>query len=107
MKRYLLMATAFAVILASSLAAQGGRQGGGITRGANQPRQNPWSAKAPWGQTERSAPMELQKKEPFKVFDNVYYTGLQTVASYLVDCGTANGPSDPAGHDRITTARLI
>jgi metallo-beta-lactamase class B len=84
MKRYLLLATAFAVIMASSPAAQGGRQGGGITRGANQPRQNPWSAKAPWGQTERSAPMELQKKEPFKVFDNVYYTGLQTVASYLV-----------------------
>jgi len=84
MKRYLQLATGVAVIMTSTLAAQGGRQGGGITRGANQPNQNRWSAKAPWAQTERSAPMELQKKEPFKIFDNVYYTGLQTVASYLV-----------------------
>lgn len=84
MKRYLLPATAFAVIAAATLLAQGGRQGGGITRGANQPNQNRWSAKAPWGATERSAPRDAQQKEPFRLFDNVYYVGLQTVSSYLV-----------------------
>ena len=56
----------------------------GVVRGADQPNQNRWNAKSPWGQTERSAPIEAQRKDPFKVFDNVYYVGFQTVSSYLV-----------------------
>ena len=43
-----------------------------------------WNAKAaPWGPL-RNAPANAQQKTPFKVFDNVYYVGLQTVAAYLV-----------------------
>src|SRR5688572_12813 len=55
-----------------------------ITRGADQPNQNKWNAKGPWGKTERSAPIEGQRKKPFKLFDNVWYVGFQTVSVYLV-----------------------
>ena len=55
-----------------------------ITRGADQPNQNKWNAKGPWGKTERSAPIEGQQKKPFKLFDNVWYVGFQTVSAYLV-----------------------
>jgi metallo-beta-lactamase class B len=55
-----------------------------ITRGANQPNQNKWSAKAPWGETERSAPIEAQRKAPVRLFENLYYVGLQTVSQYLI-----------------------
>jgi metallo-beta-lactamase class B len=79
MKRRLFLTVTWAVIGSSLLIAQGR-----ITRGADQPNQNKWSAQAPWGKTERSAPMELQRKEPFKLFDNVYYVGLQTVSAFLV-----------------------
>jgi metallo-beta-lactamase class B len=94
MKRNLLVLSAIALLLAASLAAQGGGARGqrptGIVRGADQPDQNKWNAKGPWGKTERSAPIEAQQKEPFKVFDNVYYVGFQTVSSYLVT--TSDGP---------------
>lgn len=55
-----------------------------ITRGADQPNQNKWNARGPWGKTERSAPIEAQRKKPFKLFDNVWYVGFQTVSAYLV-----------------------
>src|SRR5437868_1698712 len=43
-----------------------------------------WNAKAaPWGAL-KNAPMTAQEKSPFKIFDNVYYVGLQTVAAYLI-----------------------
>lgn len=75
----------FATLAALALAVRvTGAQGGGIVRGAAQQNQNKWNAKGPWGKTERSAPLEAQKKEPFKVFDNVHYVGFQTVSSYLV-----------------------
>src|SRR5581483_7594384 len=61
-----------------------------ILRGAEQPNQNKWNAKSPWGKTERSAPLSLIKKDPFKVFDNVWYVGFQTVSTYLVS--TSAGP---------------
>ena len=81
-----LMGLLAALLACSSVSAQ---RGGpvdppGVTRGAAQPNQNKWNAKGPWGKTERSAPMEAQKKAPFKLFDNVYYVGLQTVSAYLV-----------------------
>ena len=62
----------------------------GIQRGAAQANQNKWNAKRPWGKTERSGPLEAQRKDPFKLFDNVYYVGLQTVSAYLVT--TSEGP---------------
>ena len=78
MKRLLLLAGILAGVLATSPAAAQ------ITRGADQPNQNKWNAKGPWGKTERSAPIEAQRKKPFKVFDNVWYVGFQTVSVYLV-----------------------
>lgn len=73
--------------LTVATAAQGGRgaRPEGIIRGADQPNQNPWNAKGPWGKTERSAPISAQKKAPFKIFDNVHYIGLQTVSVFLVN----------------------
>ena len=82
MKRVLLSAAVVLMAVATVLAQ--GPSGGRITRGANQPNQNTWNAKGPWGQTERSAPLEAQRKAPFKIFDNVYYVGLQTVSAFLV-----------------------
>jgi metallo-beta-lactamase class B len=47
-----------------------------------------WNAKAPWGPLQtvgpRSGPPTSQTRKPFKIFDNVYYVGLQSVSSYLV-----------------------
>jgi metallo-beta-lactamase class B len=66
-------------VLAASPAA------GQIVRGADQANQNKWNAKSPWGKTERSAPVAAQQKKPFKLFDNVWYVGFQTVSVYLVE----------------------
>jgi metallo-beta-lactamase class B len=85
MKRCGLIATIVALLLTASAWAQEGNDAGtAIARGAAQANQNKWNAKSPWGKTERSGPIELQKKAPFKIFDNVYYVGLQTVSAYLV-----------------------
>ena len=47
-----------------------------------------WNSRAPWGPLQtvgpRSGPPISQVREPFKIFDNVYYVGLQSVSSYLV-----------------------
>jgi metallo-beta-lactamase class B len=43
-----------------------------------------WDLKAPWGKTRRGPPVSEQKIDPFKVFDNVYYVGTQSVSSFLV-----------------------
>lgn len=82
-----LLPLAAAWLLGVTLCAQGpgsAPPGGGVVRGADQLNQNPWNAKAPWGKTERSAPLDAQQKAPFKVFDNIYYVGFQTVSSYLI-----------------------
>jgi metallo-beta-lactamase class B len=78
MKRLSLFIGATGLIVSSAIV------GAQVTRGAAQPNQNKWSAKAPWGQTERSATIDAQRKDPFKVFDNVYYIGFQAVSSYMV-----------------------
>ena len=44
-----------------------------------------WNRRAPWAQTRQDATRE--SKAPFKIYDNVYYVGLQTVCSYLIDTG--------------------
>lgn len=78
MTRSWLLAGAIVGVLTASPAA------GQVVRGADQPNQNKWNAKGPWGKTERSAPIAAQQKRPFKVFDNVWYVGFQTVSVYLV-----------------------
>jgi metallo-beta-lactamase class B len=84
MKRMLLLIGLLTSLLAAAPATAQ------ITRGADQPNQNKWNAKGPWGKTERSAPIEAQRKRPFKLFDNVWYVGFQTVSAYLVS--TSAGP---------------
>jgi glyoxylase-like metal-dependent hydrolase (beta-lactamase superfamily II) len=69
-----------AVIAVAGLALQGDAQG----------QQIDWNARAPWGPQDHNEPVELQKHEPYKIFDNVWYVGIQTAAVYLL-------PS-PAGH---------
>lgn len=78
---------AVVLLLAAAVAGaqEGNDTGTGIRRGAAQANQNKWNAKSPWAKTERSGPIELQKKAPFRVFDNVHYVGFQTVSSYLVN----------------------
>jgi metallo-beta-lactamase class B len=96
MTRIFILSTALlSFIVAGTLGAQERGRGGrgaaqGITRGADQPNQNKWNAKGPWGKTERSGPLEAQRKDPFKLFDNVHYVGLQTVSAFLVT--TSAGP---------------
>src|SRR6188508_3491916 len=34
--------------------------------------------------TNRSAPMDQQRKDPVKLFDNVYSVGVQTVCAFLI-----------------------
>jgi metallo-beta-lactamase class B len=43
-----------------------------------------WDMKAPWGKTRRAPPVTEQKIDPFKLFDNVYYVGTQSVSSFVV-----------------------
>ena len=44
-----------------------------------------WNLRAPWAGTRQDATRD--NKTPFKIFDNVYYVGLQTVCAYLIDTG--------------------
>ena len=55
----------------------------GVQRGGR----TDWNLKAPWGGTRQDATRD--PRPPFKIFDNVYYVGLQTVCAYLVT--TSNG----------------
>ena len=73
MKKYVLLAIALAVVASSSLRAQG----------AAQPARIDWNGRAPWG-VQPNLPFDQQRKDPFKVFDNVWYVGIQTSSPYLV-----------------------
>jgi metallo-beta-lactamase class B len=68
MKR--LLVGALAVVMAIGLVRAQGNQN--------------WNQKAPWGPNERQGNPLDNTREPFKIFDNVYYVGLHTVASYLI-----------------------
>lgn len=72
MRRYSLLAIALA-LTGASLWAQG----------AAPPARIDWNGRAPWG-VQPNLPFDQQKKEPFKIFDNVWYVGIQTAAPYLV-----------------------
>ena len=86
MKRYWLLTTAIAVLFTASSAgaqaqARGGQRGAQAEAGGGN---REWNLKAPWGATRRDAPINAQAKDPFKLFDNVYSVGFQTVSAYLV-----------------------
>lgn len=77
-----------ALVLTASLVDGQARQGGG---GAAQAPQTNWNQKMPWGPLEvavrlrwQGLPLTAQKTEPFKVFDNIYYVGIQVVGAYLI-----------------------
>jgi metallo-beta-lactamase class B len=42
-----------------------------------------WNAKAPWGE-QPNLPFDQQRKAPFKIFDNLWYVGIQTSSPYLL-----------------------
>lgn len=44
----------------------------------------PWEALRAAMLARFPGPPTAQRTEPFKLFDNVYYVGLETVASYLI-----------------------
>src|SRR5688500_16298897 len=87
MKRHGFLVGVMALVLTASLVHGQGREGGG---GAQAPQVN-WNQKMPWGPLEVAVrlrwaglPLTAQKVEPFKVFDNIYYVGIQVVGSYLI-----------------------
>ncbi len=46
-----------------------------------------WNARTPWNDLRPNIPRgdwEAQKKEPFRIFDNVYYVGLQQYSAFLI-----------------------
>ena len=72
-----------ALLLAASLAA--GQGGGGQAPHIN------WNQRMPWGPLEAAVrlrwngyPLTAQRTEPFKVFDNVSYVGIQVVGAYVI-----------------------
>ena len=90
MKRVLL-ATTIGILLAFALVHAQGRQGRGGDGEGQAPQIN-WNQRMPWGPLEAAVrlkwaglPLTAQKTEPFKVFDNIYYVGIQVVGSYLVN----------------------
>ena len=70
LKRYALIAVAVVFLTPVSLVLA--QRGGGTN----------WNLKAPWGATRQDA--TRNSVSPYKIFDNVYYVGLETVCSYLV-----------------------
>jgi len=42
-----------------------------------------WNAKAPWGE-QPNLPFDQQRKAPFKIFDNLWYVGIQTSSPFLL-----------------------
>ena len=90
MKRHYVLAGTLILVFAASLVGAQGRQGGG--RGAPQAEAINWNQRMPWGPLEAAVrarwagyPLTAQKVEPFKVFDNIYYVGIQVVSAYLVN----------------------
>jgi metallo-beta-lactamase class B len=85
--RYALALSALALVAATApIGGQAARQGGP----AQAPQVN-WNQRMPWGPLEAAVrlrwaglPLTAQRVEPFKVFDNVYYVGVQVVGAYLI-----------------------
>ena len=84
--RYALALSALALVTATTALSGQGREGG-----AGQAPQINWNQRMPWGPLEAAVrlrwaglPLTAQRVEPFKVFDNVYYVGIQVVGAYLI-----------------------
>jgi metallo-beta-lactamase class B len=75
-----------------------------VTSGVDGQERIDWNARAPWGPQDHSEPVELQKKEPFKIFDNVWYVGIQTAAPYLVTTSAGHFLFDATADE---TAHLV
>jgi hypothetical protein len=86
MKRDTWLVALVLLAAAASASAQGGRGGGG----GNEPAIN-WNTRMPWSVWEAGVntwwanfPRTAQGVEPFKIFDNVYYVGIQTGQALLI-----------------------
>jgi metallo-beta-lactamase class B len=84
--RYALALSALALVASMAPVSGQARQGGA----AQGPQVN-WNQRMPWGPLEAAVrlrwaglPLTAQRVEPFKVFDNVYYVGVQVVGAYLI-----------------------
>jgi metallo-beta-lactamase class B len=79
-----LITAGMVLALAASVGGQGPGAGGGpaakvpITQTIN------WNDIMFPSQTQRVVPRDQEQKDPVKLFDNVYYVGVQTVSSYLI-----------------------
>lgn len=74
MKRFFTIASAL-MIAAAALGAQ--------APAAGQAPRIDWNARAPWG-AQPNVPFDQQRKPPFKVFDNLWYVGIQTSSNFLL-----------------------
>src|SRR5687767_11328 len=63
-----------------------------------------WNARAPWGPQDHSEPVELQKKEPYKLFDNVWQVGIQTATVWLITSSAGHFLFDATADE---TAHLV
>ena len=73
MKRLVTIASALAIAAATAGAQAPASQAPAIN----------WNAKAPWGE-QPNLPFDQQRKAPFKVFDNLWYVGIQTSSPFLL-----------------------
>jgi metallo-beta-lactamase class B len=90
-QRCLLVGMLACAVAASSVHAQGRGRGQGGGQGQQQGGGNNNNVGMPWEPLRNAVmtpweghPFTDQKTEPFKVFDNVYYVGIETVGSYLI-----------------------
>src|SRR5687767_4790424 len=75
------LAASVALFAGSARAQEGGRGGGGNNNNVGMPWESLRAGVlAKWDDVPRTA----QKTEPFKIFDNVAYVGLETVGAYLI-----------------------
>jgi metallo-beta-lactamase class B len=72
--------------------------------GVAQEQRIDWNARAPWGPQDHSEPVELQKKDPYKMFDNVWQVGIQTATVWLITSSAGHFLFDATGDD---TAPLV
>jgi hypothetical protein len=69
------------LLLTSSAWAQEAGQGRGFNPSANMPFEPLQAAvRARWA----GVPLTAQKTEPFKIFDNIYYVGVESVGAFLI-----------------------
>ena len=75
-----------------------------VLQGAVQGQQIDWNSRAPWGAQDHSEPVELQKKDPYKMFDNVWQVGIQTATVWLITSNAGHFLFDATADE---TAHLV